>query len=56
MHYIHLDENVKYTKKIQHQLNFNMKEVIRPKVLKLLDEGIIYPIFDSSWVSPMQVV
>ena len=33
-----------------------MKEVIRPKVLKLLDECIIYPISDSSWVSPMQVV
>ena len=56
MHYIRFDENAKHTKKIQHQLNFNMKEVIRPKVLKLLDEGIIYPISDSSWVSPMQVV
>ena len=26
------------------------------KVLKLLQVGIIYPISDSSWVSPTQVV
>jgi len=24
--------------------------------MKLLDAGIIYPIYDSQWVSPMQVV
>ena len=33
-----------------------MKEVVRKKVLKWLDVGVIYPIFDSSWVSPVQVV
>ena len=33
-----------------------MKEAVRTEVLKLLDAGIIYPIFDSSWVSPVQVV
>ncbi|KAH9773330.1 hypothetical protein KPL71_013298 [Citrus sinensis] len=33
-----------------------MKEVVRTEVLKLLDAGIIYPISDSSWVSPVQVV
>jgi hypothetical protein len=25
-------------------------------VIKLLDAGIIYPIFDSKWVSPIHVV
>ncbi|XP_062085789.1 uncharacterized protein LOC133791898 [Humulus lupulus] len=33
-----------------------MKEVVRVEVLKLLNDGIIYAISDSSWVSPVQVV
>ena len=33
-----------------------MKEVVRKEVLKWLDVGVIYPIFDSVWVSPIQVV
>ena len=56
MHYIHLDENAKSTREMQHRLNPNMKEVIRTEVLKLLDAGIIYPISYSSWVSHVQVV
>ena len=33
-----------------------MKEVVRKEVLKWLDTGVIYPISDSAWVSPVQVV
>ena len=33
-----------------------MKEVVKAKVIKLLDASMIYPISDSSWVSPVQVV
>jgi hypothetical protein len=33
-----------------------MKEVVRNEVLKLLDAGIIYPIADSRWVSPVHCV
>ena len=33
-----------------------MQEVVRAKVLKLLQAGIIYPISDSTWVSPTQVM
>ena len=33
-----------------------MQEVVRAEVLKLLQAGIIYPILDSTWVSPTQVV
>ena len=33
-----------------------MKEVLRAEVRKLLDAGFIYPISDSQWVRPMQVV
>ena len=33
-----------------------MKEVVQKEVLKWLDAGVIYPISDNSWVSPVQVV
>ena len=33
-----------------------MKEVVQKEVTKLLEAGIIYPISDSPWVSPVQVV
>ena len=33
-----------------------MQEVVRIEVLKLLQAGIIYPIYDKTWVSPTQVV
>jgi len=33
-----------------------MQEVVKKEVVKLLDAGIIYPISDSEWVSPVQVV
>jgi len=33
-----------------------MKEEVRKEVLKLLEAGLIYPISDSAWVSPIQVV
>lgn len=56
MHRIHLDENAKPIREMQRRLNPNMKEVVRAEVIKLLDAGIIYPISDSSWVSPVQVV
>ena len=47
-----------YRSSIEHQrrLNPNMKEVVQTEVLKLLDAGIIYPISDRTWVSPVQVV
>jgi hypothetical protein len=33
-----------------------MQEVVRVEVIKLLDAGIIYPISNSKWVSPIHVV
>ncbi|XP_050889325.1 uncharacterized protein LOC127094545 [Lathyrus oleraceus] len=32
------------------------KEVVRKEMVELLDVGLIYPISDSSWVSPVHVV
>ena len=33
-----------------------MKEVVRKEILKWLDAGIINPISDSPWVSPIHMV
>ena len=33
-----------------------MREVVKKEVLKLLHAGIIYPVPNSEWVSPIQVV
>ena len=33
-----------------------MQEVVRVEVIKLLDAGIIYPISNNKWVSPIHVV
>nr|GEV35152.1 reverse transcriptase domain-containing protein [Tanacetum cinerariifolium] len=43
---------------VQHQRRVNPKiyDVIKNEVLKLLDAGLIYPIFDSPWVSPVHCV
>ncbi|GJV20498.1 reverse transcriptase domain-containing protein [Tanacetum coccineum] len=43
---------------IQHQRRVNPKihEVIKNEVIKLLDAGLIYPISDSPWVSPVHCV
>ncbi|GKC93874.1 reverse transcriptase domain-containing protein [Tanacetum coccineum] len=43
---------------VQHQRRVNPKihEVIKKEVIKLLDVGLIYPISDSLWVSPIHCV
>ncbi|KAJ4720983.1 DNA-directed DNA polymerase [Melia azedarach] len=56
MHKILMEANFRPVVEHQRRLNPNMKEVVRAEVLKLLDAGMIYPIFDSPWVSPVQVV
>ena len=33
-----------------------MKEVVRKEILKLLEAGIIYPVADSQWSSPVHCV
>ncbi|GKE42478.1 putative nucleotidyltransferase, ribonuclease H, partial [Tanacetum coccineum] len=40
----------------QRRVNPKIKEVVKKEVIKLLDAGLIYPISDSPWVSPIQVV
>ncbi|GJV56148.1 reverse transcriptase domain-containing protein [Tanacetum coccineum] len=40
----------------QKRLNPNMQEVVKKEIVKLLDTGIIYPLVDSPWVSPIHCV
>ena len=56
MHRIHMEESSKPSIENQRRLNPNMKEVVKKEIMKLLDAGIIYPISDSDWVSPIHVV
>ena len=55
-HHIYMEEDAKPVRQPQRRLNPHMQEVVRGEVLKLLQVGIIYPISDSLWVSPTQVV
>nr|GFB56855.1 reverse transcriptase domain-containing protein [Tanacetum cinerariifolium] len=47
-----------YKPVVQHQIRVNPKihDVIKKEVEKLLDAGLIYPISDSPWVSPVHCV
>nr|GFA39477.1 reverse transcriptase domain-containing protein [Tanacetum cinerariifolium] len=55
-HKILLEED--YTPKVQSQRRVNPKihDVFKKEVEKLLDAGLIYPISDSPWVSPVHCV
>ncbi|KAD4180054.1 hypothetical protein E3N88_28645 [Mikania micrantha] len=55
-HRILMEDEYKPVVQSQRRLNPNMQEVVKKEVLKLMDAGLIYPISDSSWVSPTQVV
>ena len=51
-----MEEDYKPVAQPQRCLNATMKEVVRKEVVKLLEARMIYPISDSQWVSPIQVV
>nr|GEX32678.1 reverse transcriptase domain-containing protein [Tanacetum cinerariifolium] len=55
-HKILMEED--FTPAFQHQRRVNPKihDVIKQEVIKLLDAGLIYPISDSPWVSPVHCV
>ena len=55
-HHIYMEDDAKPVRQPQRRLNPHMQGVVRSEVLKLLQAGIIYPISDSLWVSPTQVV
>ncbi|XP_075482860.1 uncharacterized protein LOC142523099 [Primulina tabacum] len=56
MHKVLMEADHKTSIQPQRRLNLAMQEVVKKEVIKLLDAGIIYPISDIRWVSPVQVV
>ena len=56
MHRILLEEGAKPSHQPQRRLNPPMIDVVKKEILKILEVGVIYPISDSNWVSPVQVV
>jgi hypothetical protein len=55
-HRIPMVQEHKPVREHQRQLNNVMREVVKKEVLKPHKAGVIYPISDSEWVSPVQVV
>nr|GFB82292.1 reverse transcriptase domain-containing protein [Tanacetum cinerariifolium] len=55
-HKILIEEDYKPTVQHQRWVNPKIHDVIKKEVEKLLDAGLIYPISDSPWVSPVHCV
>jgi hypothetical protein len=55
-HHIPMEQDHKPICEHQRRLNNAMREVVKKEVLKLLMARVIYPVSDSEWVSPVQVV
>jgi hypothetical protein len=55
-HCIPMEQDNKPVREHQQWLNNAMREVVKMEVLKLLKAEVMYPISDSEWVSPVQVV
>lgn len=56
MHRIRMEDDVKPTREPQTRLNSTLMDVVKKEIEKLRQSGIIYPISDSKWVSPIHVV
>ncbi|GJZ02602.1 reverse transcriptase domain-containing protein [Tanacetum coccineum] len=55
-HKILMEDNIKPVVQPQRRLNPKVQDVVKVKIVKLLDAGLIYAIFDSAWVSLIHVV
>jgi hypothetical protein len=55
-HSIPMEQEHKPVREHQRWLNNVMREVVKKDVLKLLKAGVIYPVSDSEWASPVQAV
>ncbi|GJV73840.1 reverse transcriptase domain-containing protein [Tanacetum coccineum] len=51
-----MEDDFKPVVQMQRRVNPKIHEVIKKEVIKLLDAGLIYPISDSPWVSPVHCV
>ena len=56
IHRILMEEGAKPVEEFNRRLKPEMKEVVRKEIVCLLDAGIIYPVKESEWVSPVHCV
>lgn len=56
MYKVFLEDAHRPSIKQQRRLNLIMKEVVKTEIIKWLNAGIIVPISDSNWASPVQYV
>ncbi|GJZ06384.1 reverse transcriptase domain-containing protein [Tanacetum coccineum] len=56
IHKILLEESFKPVIQPQQRLNPKVQDVVKNKIIRLLDSGLIYPITDSPWASPIYVI
>ena len=56
MHRIFLEEDSRPSREAQRRLNPKVWDAVKDEILKWLNAGIIYPISDSPWVSPVHAV
>nr|GFC45166.1 reverse transcriptase domain-containing protein [Tanacetum cinerariifolium] len=55
-HKILMEEDFEPTVQHQRRVNPKIHDVIKQEVIKLLEAGLIYPISDSPWVSPVHCI
>ncbi|GJS84052.1 hypothetical protein Tco_0750593 [Tanacetum coccineum] len=55
-HKILMEESFKPVIQPQRQLNPKVQDVVKNRIVRLLDSGLIYPISDSPWVSLIYVI
>ncbi|GKB44869.1 DNA-directed DNA polymerase [Tanacetum coccineum] len=56
IHNILMEDDFKLLIQPQRRLNLKVQDVVKNEIVKLFDSRLIYPISDSSWVSPIYVV
>ena len=52
-HHIYIEEGSHPIQHLQHRLNPTLHDIVKEELQKLLNVGLIYPILDSRWVSPL---
>jgi hypothetical protein len=56
IHCIYTQGELTHVRQPQRRMNPTLKDIVKEEIQKLLNDGIIYPISDSKWVSPLVVV
>jgi hypothetical protein len=56
IHHIYTQAKVTHVRKPQRRMNPTLKDIVKKEIQKMLNDGFIYPISDSKWISQLVVV